>query len=111
MYSEPEGEKPCGIDTDHLTWTMLSHTWHGGQHDEDQLEVRHYFAADEWEAHTERNQSIVRDVSDEDVAIIRRQFGLDAWAEFYRPEVSLKPGSARWFNFTATPTSGGTHVD
>lgn len=91
MHYEPKGEKPSHIDDHYLKWSIPSQMWSGEQYGEDELEVRYYFATDEWSAHTEMDQCIKRDIFDEDIDAIRKEFGLDAWVEYYRPEPKAAP--------------------
>jgi hypothetical protein len=88
MLGQPKGTSPCRIDDDLLIWSIPTHVWSLEQYGEDTLEVRYYFADDEWQAHTEMDQNVKRDIPDEQIASIRAEFGLDAWVEYYRPRPS-----------------------
>lgn len=89
MLSEPTSERPCHIDNDYLKWSIPSHIWSGEQYGEDKLEVRYYFESDSWEAHTEMDQNVKRDLSEDDIVAIRKEFGLDAWVEYLQPSKGL----------------------
>lgn len=82
---EPGGWRPDGIEDGYLSWTIPSHMWERTEYGEDLIKISLDVASAEWSAVTEFDQNVSRDLDDEDVLSIRKQYGLDAWVSYFHP--------------------------
>jgi hypothetical protein len=86
---EPGGWRPDRIEDGYLSWSIPSHMWERTEYGDDTIKISLDVAAGEWTAVTEFNQNVSRDLDDEDVLSIRRQYGLDAWVSYFHPDFDL----------------------
>jgi hypothetical protein len=60
-----------------LQWRLPAPTWPDAEHSEDMIIVN--WQNGEWDARTEVDQCVHRDLDSEQIANVRQVFGLDQW--------------------------------
>ena len=80
---------PDHISDEYLRWSIPSQCWSGEVYGEDTVMIWYQRGENYWHGCTEMDQCVKRDLDEEDVEAIRKEFGLDRYVERYFPDRSL----------------------